>query len=139
MGLLIGFMPLMGWRAVKGPMLESCEFSRVMDYNYLVFLYLATIILPALFMATSYAHIYTVIIKQVSDTNAFSITTVCMFNTNSCDTIIDVTICTPWWHIYNSSIRCFCVFFLKSQSSIIADRKTNTLCFGTLFLDIRFG
>jgi len=68
-GLLIGFMPLMGWRAVEGPMLESCEFSRVMDYNYLVFLYLATIILPALFMATSYAHIYTVIIKQVSDDN----------------------------------------------------------------------
>lgn len=66
-GLLIGFMPLMGWRAVKGPVLESCEFSRVVDYNYLVFLYLVTIILPALFMATSYAHIYTVIIKQVSD------------------------------------------------------------------------
>lgn len=69
MGLLIGFMPLMGWRAAKGPKLDSCEFSLVMDYNYLVFLYLATIILPALFMATSYAHIYTVVIKQVSNTN----------------------------------------------------------------------
>lgn len=65
MGLLIGFMPLMGWRAARGPTLEACEFSFVMDYNYLVFLYLATIILPALFMATSYAHIYTVVIKQV--------------------------------------------------------------------------
>ncbi|VVC40411.1 G protein-coupled receptor, rhodopsin-like,GPCR, rhodopsin-like, 7TM [Cinara cedri] len=65
MGLLIGFMPLMGWRAIKGPKLDSCEFSHVMDYNYLVFLYLATIILPALFMATSYAHIYTVVIKQI--------------------------------------------------------------------------
>lgn len=68
MGLLIGFMPLMGWRAAKGPTLDACEFSSVMDYNYLVFLYLATIILPALFMATSYAHIYTVVIKQVSNT-----------------------------------------------------------------------
>lgn len=66
MGLLIGFMPLMGWRAAQGPTLDSCEFSRVMDYNYLVFLYLATIILPALIMAVSYAHIYTVILKQVS-------------------------------------------------------------------------
>eukprot|EP00102_Acyrthosiphon_pisum_P025371 XP_016662581.1 PREDICTED: adenosine receptor A2a-like isoform X2 [Acyrthosiphon pisum] len=65
MGLLIGFLPLMGWRAAKGPTLDACEFSRVMDYNYLVFLYLATIILPALFMATSYAHIYTVVIKQI--------------------------------------------------------------------------
>jgi len=69
MGLLIGFLPLMGWRAAKGPTLDACEFSRVMDYNYLVFLYLATIILPALFMATSYAHIYTVVIKQVSIKN----------------------------------------------------------------------
>lgn len=65
MGLLIGFLPLMGWRAAKGPTLDACEFSSVMDYNYLVFLYLATIILPALFMATSYAHIYTVVIKQI--------------------------------------------------------------------------
>lgn len=69
MGLLIGFMPLMGWRAIKGPILESCVFNRVMDYNYLVFLFGVTIILPALFMATFYAHIYTVIIKQVSITN----------------------------------------------------------------------
>lgn len=65
MGLLIGFLPLMGWRAAKGPSLDACEFSLVMDYSYLVFLYLATIILPALFMATSYAHIYTVVIKQI--------------------------------------------------------------------------
>ncbi|XP_026811509.1 adenosine receptor A2b-like [Rhopalosiphum maidis] len=65
MGLLIGFLPLMGWRAAKGPSLDACEFSLVMDYSYLVFLYFATIILPALFMATSYAHIYTVVIKQI--------------------------------------------------------------------------
>ncbi|XP_050434480.1 adenosine receptor A2a-like [Adelges cooleyi] len=65
MGILIGFMPLMGWRANNGATLEACMFSRVMDYNYLVFLYLATIILPALFMATSYAHIYTVVLKQI--------------------------------------------------------------------------
>lgn len=69
MGLIIGFMPLMGWRAAKGPVLYECKFTVVMDYNYLVFLYFATIILPALFMATSYAHIYTVVIKQVSISN----------------------------------------------------------------------
>ncbi|XP_050523019.1 adenosine receptor A2b-like [Daktulosphaira vitifoliae] len=65
LGILIGFMPLMGWRADNGPTLDACMFSQVMDYNYLVFLYLVTIILPALLMATSYAHIYTVILKQI--------------------------------------------------------------------------
>ncbi|EDX14976.1 GD17311 [Drosophila simulans] len=37
----------------------------VMDYNYLVFLYFATIITPALLMLAFYTHIYRVIIKQV--------------------------------------------------------------------------
>jgi len=79
MGLLIGFLPLMGWRAAKGPSLDACEFSLVMDYSYLVFLYLATIILPALFMATSYAHIYTVVIKQVS-IKKYNVTNINLYN-----------------------------------------------------------
>lgn len=37
-----------------------------MDYDYLVFLYFATIIFPALLIAAFYAHIYRVIVKQVS-------------------------------------------------------------------------
>lgn len=71
MGLLIGFMPLMGWRNAnfEDSIMKSCKFTQVMDYNYLVFLYLVTIILPALFLATTYAHIYTVIIKQVNDSS----------------------------------------------------------------------
>jgi len=80
MGLVIGFLPLMGWRAAKGPTLDACDFSSVMDYNYLVFLYLATIILPALFMATSYAHIYTVIIKQVSIKNLIYLLQINIYN-----------------------------------------------------------
>ncbi|KMQ84113.1 adenosine receptor a2b [Lasius niger] len=36
-----------------------------MDYDYLVFLYFATIIFPALLIAAFYAHIYRVIIKQL--------------------------------------------------------------------------
>jgi adenosine receptor A2a len=43
-------------------------FTKVMDYDYLVFLYFATIIFPALLIAAFYAHIYRVILKQVSRT-----------------------------------------------------------------------
>lgn len=41
-------------------------FMKVMDFNYLLFLYFATIIFPALLIAVFYAHIYRVIVKQVS-------------------------------------------------------------------------
>lgn len=44
---------------------QGCYFVKVMDYNYLVFLYIATIITPAILLLAFYAHIYTVIIKQV--------------------------------------------------------------------------
>ncbi|KAJ8681357.1 hypothetical protein QAD02_017144 [Eretmocerus hayati] len=36
-----------------------------MDYDYLVFLYFATIIFPALLIAAFYAHIYRVVVKQL--------------------------------------------------------------------------
>ncbi|EDV93213.1 uncharacterized protein LOC6563772 isoform X2 [Drosophila grimshawi] len=63
-GVIVGFLPLMGWHA-NVPHDQECLFVEVMDYDYLVFLYFATIITPALLMLGFYTHIYRVIIKQV--------------------------------------------------------------------------
>ncbi|KAM8703905.1 hypothetical protein ACLKA7_008520 [Drosophila subpalustris] len=63
-GAIVGFLPLFGWHA-NVPHDQECLFVEVMDYNYLVFLYFATIITPALLMLAFYTHIYRVIIKQV--------------------------------------------------------------------------
>jgi len=43
----------------------KCLFTEVMDYNYLLFLYFATIVAPALLLAAFYAHIYRVVLSQV--------------------------------------------------------------------------
>jgi adenosine receptor A2a len=43
----------------------KCLFTEVMDYDYLLFLYFATIVAPALLLAAFYAHIYRVVLKQV--------------------------------------------------------------------------
>lgn len=66
-GTLVGFLPLFGWNAGETSD-HRCIFTKVMDYDYLVFLYFATIIFPALLIAAFYAHIYRVIVKQVSHT-----------------------------------------------------------------------
>lgn len=63
-GAIVGFLPLFGWHAAESEH-QECFFVEVMDYNYLVFLYFATIITPALLMLAFYTHIYRVIIKQV--------------------------------------------------------------------------
>ncbi|XP_017131842.1 uncharacterized protein LOC108149009 isoform X2 [Drosophila elegans] len=63
-GTIVGFLPLFGWHADVQHN-QECLFVEVMDYNYLVFLYFATIITPALLMLAFYTHIYRVIIKQV--------------------------------------------------------------------------
>ncbi|XP_076627577.1 adenosine receptor A2b isoform X1 [Colletes latitarsis] len=63
-GTLVGFLPLLGWHAGKKSN-EKCIFTEVMDYDYLVFLYFATIIFPALLIAAFYAHIYRVVVKQL--------------------------------------------------------------------------
>ncbi|XP_038104275.1 probable glycoprotein hormone G-protein coupled receptor [Culex quinquefasciatus] len=62
-GSIIGFLPLFGWH--EKPQIDTCLFTKVMDYDYLVFLYFATIITPALIMLGFYAHIYRVIVKQL--------------------------------------------------------------------------
>lgn len=64
-GSFVGFLPLMGWHKVVNGDVE-CYFLKVMDYNYLVFLYVVTIMTPALLLAAFYAHIYSVVLKQVS-------------------------------------------------------------------------
>lgn len=64
-GTLVGFLPLLGWNAGETNE-HRCIFTKVMHYDYLVFLYFATIIFPALLIAAFYAHIYRVIVKQVS-------------------------------------------------------------------------
>lgn len=63
-GTLVGFLPLLGWHK-PGAEAQQCYFTRVMDYNYLVFLYFFTIIFPALILAAFYAHIYQVVLKQL--------------------------------------------------------------------------
>ncbi|KAH8385984.1 hypothetical protein KR200_011737 [Drosophila serrata] len=63
-GTIVGFLPLFGWHADVGDN-QECLFVEVMDYDYLVFLYFATIITPTLLMLAFYTHIYRVIIKQV--------------------------------------------------------------------------
>ncbi|XP_037047208.1 5-hydroxytryptamine receptor 7 [Bradysia coprophila] len=65
LGSIVGFLPLFGWHAEPN---QACLFVKVMDYNYLVFLYVATIITPAILLLAFYVHIYTVIIKQVRQT-----------------------------------------------------------------------
>ncbi|XP_064088045.1 5-hydroxytryptamine receptor 2A-like isoform X2 [Macrobrachium nipponense] len=61
-GIFLGFLPLMGWRQEHE---GGCYFVKVMDYNYLVFIYFSTIVFPGILMAFFYTHIYTVVLKQL--------------------------------------------------------------------------
>lgn len=85
-GIFVGFLPLLGWRAASAGPTQACLFVKVMDYNYLVFLYFATIILPALMLLFFYSHIYTVIMKQVRKTVHINTTTTTT-TTTTCATI----------------------------------------------------
>lgn len=68
-GALIGFLPLFGIN--NGPVDSGeCLFIPIMSYDFLVFLYFATIVFPALLMAGFYARIYMVVIGQVSPSPA---------------------------------------------------------------------
>ncbi|KPI91639.1 Adenosine receptor A2a [Papilio xuthus] len=64
-GAGVGLLPLCGWHAAVGAA-PGCYFVEVMDYNYLVFLYFATIVTPSVLLAAFYAHIYRVVVKQMS-------------------------------------------------------------------------
>uniref|UniRef100_A0A182JD84 G-protein coupled receptors family 1 profile domain-containing protein n=1 Tax=Anopheles atroparvus TaxID=41427 RepID=A0A182JD84_ANOAO len=61
-GSVIGFLPLFGWH--EDPDVDACLFVKVMNYDYLVFLYLVTIIIPAVLLLAFYIHIYRVIVRQ---------------------------------------------------------------------------
>lgn len=82
LGGVVGFLPLFGWHSAKSDE-QACYFVEIMDYNYLVFLYVATIILPALVLLCFYVHIYTVIIRQVRQTVTFN-SAEKSFKTNTC-------------------------------------------------------
>ncbi|XP_059057135.1 adenosine receptor A3 [Achroia grisella] len=65
-GVCVGLLPLFGWHADVGSA-PGCYFVEVMDYNYLLFLYFATIVTPSVLLAAFYAHIYRVVVKQLSE------------------------------------------------------------------------
>lgn len=90
-GTLVGFLPLLGWNTGFKSGYEKCHFTEVMDYNYLVFLYFATIIFPALLIAAFYTHIYRVVVKQVC--------TFLYFNIISSPFFLQCRFCAflPWW------------------------------------------
>ncbi|PRD29897.1 UNVERIFIED_CONTAM: Adora1 [Trichonephila clavipes] len=66
LGTLVGLLPLFGWN--NGPEEHGkCLFIPVMHYDFLVLIFFATIVYPALLMAFCYGRIYAVVLKQVSD------------------------------------------------------------------------
>ncbi|XP_076306454.1 adenosine receptor A2b-like [Tachypleus tridentatus] len=68
-GNCIGFSPLFGWNS--GSLSSGrCFFTNVMNYDFLVFLYFATIVYPTLLMAFFYAKIYIVVLRQVRQISA---------------------------------------------------------------------
>ncbi|KAJ0180662.1 hypothetical protein K1T71_004066 [Dendrolimus kikuchii] len=64
-GAGVGLLPLFGWHSAERA--PGCYFVEVMDYNYLLFLYFATIVTPSVLLAAFYAHIYRVVVKQLSE------------------------------------------------------------------------
>ncbi|GIX76867.1 adenosine receptor A1 [Caerostris darwini] len=65
LGTLVGLLPLFGWN--NGPEKHGqCLFIPVMHYDFLVLIFFATIVYPALLMAFCYGRIYAVVLKQVS-------------------------------------------------------------------------
>lgn len=65
LGTLVGLLPILGWN--NGPEDEGrCLFIPVMHYDFLVLIFFATIVYPALLMAFCYGRIYLVVLKQVS-------------------------------------------------------------------------
>lgn len=64
-GFVIGFIPLLGWHDEEAASRGVCVFLPIMKYGFLVFLYFATIVYPALMIAFFYARIFIVVRKQV--------------------------------------------------------------------------
>ncbi|KAH6934306.1 hypothetical protein HPB50_022898 [Hyalomma asiaticum] len=63
-GFVLGFLPLLGWHDSEAASSGDCLFLPVMKYSFLVFLYFATIVYPALLIAFFYIRIYSVVRKQ---------------------------------------------------------------------------
>lgn len=63
---LIGVLPSMGWNS-GAPDPPQCLFLEVMDLRYLFFIFVATILIPSMFMAVVYFLIYRAVRRQVSN------------------------------------------------------------------------
>ncbi|XP_077533517.1 adenosine receptor [Haemaphysalis longicornis] len=70
-GFMLGFLPLLGWHDSKAASSGACLFLPVMKYSFLVFLYFATIVYPALLIAFFYVRIYSVVRKQLRQITVF--------------------------------------------------------------------
>ncbi|XP_076364658.1 adenosine receptor A1-like [Tachypleus tridentatus] len=80
LGIIVGFLPFFGWNS--GPVASGkCYFVKVMDYNFLVFLYFATIVYPSVLMALFYGRIYHVVLKQLRQISVLELTSISSINT----------------------------------------------------------
>lgn len=70
-GFVLGFLPLLGWHDSEAASSGDCLFLPVMKYSFLVFLYFATIVYPALLIAFFYIRIYSVVRKQLRQITVF--------------------------------------------------------------------
>lgn len=71
-GFVLGFLPLLGWHDSEAASSGDCLFLPVMKYSFLVFLYFATIVYPALLIAFFYIRIYSVVRKQLRQITVFA-------------------------------------------------------------------
>lgn len=60
LGSLVGVLPLMGWNGGKPNQYEvsKCEFMRVMDMTYLMFVFYATVVTPSVLLIFFYISMY---------------------------------------------------------------------------------
>ncbi|KAI1293460.1 putative G-protein coupled receptor No9 [Halotydeus destructor] len=70
-GALIGFLPLFGVNNGQDAH-GQCLFIPIMSYDFLVFLYFATIVFPAVILAGFYGRIYMVVIGQIRTVSTLS-------------------------------------------------------------------
>ncbi|RWS28373.1 adenosine receptor A2b-like protein [Leptotrombidium deliense] len=95
LGALIGFLPLFGWN--NGPSKSGlCLFIPVMNYDFLVFVFFATIVFPAALMAFCYLRIYLIVVRQRDLSLDDSLTKTDSENRDSSSTSPDETLKLNW-------------------------------------------
>ncbi|XP_075220032.1 adenosine receptor A1-like isoform X2 [Lycorma delicatula] len=70
-GTIVGVLPLVSWNSPKLKEneweWEICMFVQVVNHNFIKFIYVTTIIVPSIFIATAFIHIYFVSLKQIKN------------------------------------------------------------------------